>query len=45
VAATAIGTLVTAVTSPLRRWFGLAERLLYLATIAWLLVAAIDVAT
>jgi hypothetical protein len=30
---------------PLRRWFGLVERLLYLVSFAWLMVAAIDVAS
>jgi hypothetical protein len=44
VAATAVGTLVTRVVGPLRAVFGLVERLLYLTSIAWLLVAAIAVA-
>jgi hypothetical protein len=45
VAATAGVTLVTRVVLPLRGVFGLAERLLYASSIAWLLVAAIDVAS
>jgi hypothetical protein len=43
VAATAVGTLVTRVVVPLRAVFGLVERLLYATSIAWLLIAAVDV--
>jgi hypothetical protein len=43
VAASAIATLVTRVVVPLRSVFGAAERLLYLTSIAWLLVAAVAV--
>src|SRR4051794_30164293 len=39
---TAIGTGVTRVVLPLRRVFGLVERLLYAATIAFLLVVAVE---
>jgi hypothetical protein len=42
VAATAIATLLTRVIVPLRRVFGLAERLLYATSLAWLIVGAID---
>jgi hypothetical protein len=42
VAATAIATLVTRVLPPLRAVFGLAERALYVTSIAWLALAAID---
>jgi hypothetical protein len=41
VAATAIATLVTQVMRSLRPVFGLVERLLYLAIVAWLLIAAL----
>jgi hypothetical protein len=44
VAATAIGTLATRVLAPLRPVFGLVERLLYVTSIAWLLLAAVHVA-
>lgn len=44
VAATAVGTLLTRVVLPLRGIFGLVERLLYLTSIIWLLVAAISLA-
>lgn len=44
VAATAIGTLLTRVIVPLRAMFGLVERLLYATSIAWLIVASVDVA-
>jgi hypothetical protein len=40
VAASAVATLLTRVIRPLRQVFGLAERLLYLTSIAWLLIAA-----
>jgi hypothetical protein len=42
VAVTAIGTFVTRVVGPLRPTFGLVERLLYVTSVAWLLVAAVD---
>jgi hypothetical protein len=42
VAVTAIGTLITRVIPPARAIFGLVERLLYLTSIAWLLVVAAD---
>jgi hypothetical protein len=42
VVVTAIGTGVTRVVLPLRRVFGLVERLLYAATIAFLLTVAIE---
>jgi hypothetical protein len=45
VAATAIATLVTRVVNPLRGVFGVVERLLYLTSLVWLLVAAIDLIT
>ena len=41
-AVTAIATLGTRLIRPLRRVFGLVERLLYCAFLAWLLVAATD---
>lgn len=41
VAATAVATLVTRLLSPLRPLFGAAERLLYLSSIVWLLIAAL----
>lgn len=40
VAASAVATLLTRVIRPLRQVFGLAERLLYLTSIAWMLMAA-----
>jgi hypothetical protein len=43
VVATAVATLVTRVAVPLRAVFGLAERALYVAFLAWLAIAAIDV--
>jgi hypothetical protein len=42
VAATAVATLLIRLVAPLRRVFGLAERLLYAASIAWLAIAAFD---
>jgi hypothetical protein len=44
VAASAAGTLVARVVAPLRPVFGLVERLLYLTSIAWLLIAALALA-
>lgn len=44
VVATALGTLVTRITPRLRPVFGLVERLLYVTTVAWLIVAAVDLA-
>jgi hypothetical protein len=44
VAAAAVATLVTRLIPPLRRVFGLAERLLYAASLAWLVIAAVDLA-
>jgi hypothetical protein len=44
VAATAIATLVTRLAAPLRPVFGLAERALYVTSIAWLAIAAVDLA-
>jgi uncharacterized protein DUF998 len=44
VAATAIGTLVSRAVPQLRSAFGFVERLLYATSIAWLLIAAIDLA-
>ena len=44
VALTALATLATRLITPLRPVFGLAERALYLTSILWLLLAAIDVA-
>jgi hypothetical protein len=41
---TAIATLATRVVAPLRPVFGLVERLLYVSSFAWLVVAAIDLA-
>jgi hypothetical protein len=43
VAATAIATLLAHRLLP--RWFGLVERLLYAAYVAWLLLVAIKLAT
>jgi hypothetical protein len=45
VAAAAIATLLTRVIVPLRRVFGLAERLLYATSLAWLIVSAVDLIT
>lgn len=42
VVVTAIATGVTRVVSPLRRAFGAVERLLYAASIAWLIVVAVE---
>lgn len=42
VAGTAIATLLARVIVPVRSVFGLVERLLYVASIAWLVVAAAD---
>jgi hypothetical protein len=42
VAVTAIGTLVTRLVPSFRAFFGLVERLLYIAMIAWLIVGAAD---
>jgi hypothetical protein len=42
VAATAVATLLTRLIVPLRRVFGAAERLLYATSLAWLVVAAVD---
>ncbi len=42
VAATAIATLLTRIIVGLRQVFGLAERLLYATSLAWLLIAAAD---
>jgi hypothetical protein len=44
VAGTAIATLVTRIVVPARAIFGLAERLLYATSIAWLAIAAIYLA-
>lgn len=44
VAASAVATLVTRLLPPLRAVFGAAERLLYLSTIVWLLIAALALA-
>jgi hypothetical protein len=44
VAATAIATLLTRLVPPARAAFGLAERLLYVTSIAWLAIAALDLA-
>ena len=41
VVVTAVGTAVTIVVPPFRRVFGLVERLLYVTSLAWLLVAAV----
>lgn len=41
VAGCSLATLVFAVAPPLRRWFGAIERLLYVATAAWLAVVAV----
>jgi len=43
VAGTAIATLLTRLIVPLRAIFGLVERALYATSLAWLLVATIDV--
>ena len=45
VAVTAVATLVTYVVPRLRSVFGIAERLLYLTSIAWLMLAAADLAS
>jgi hypothetical protein len=45
VAATAVATLVTRLAPPLQRVFGLAERALYATSLAWLVLAALDLAT
>jgi hypothetical protein len=45
VVVTAIGTLMTRVIAPWRGLFGLVERLLYAAFVAWLLTAAISLAS
>jgi Protein of unknown function (DUF998) len=45
VAVSAGATLVARVVEPLRPIFGLTERVLYLTSIAWLVVGAIDLAT
>jgi hypothetical protein len=42
VAACALAAAVTRVAPPLRRWFGAAERALYVTSIGWLGVAAAD---
>src|SRR3954452_22756285 len=44
VAVAAVATLAARLIRPLRPVFGLVERLLYVTSVAWLLVAAIDVA-
>jgi Protein of unknown function (DUF998) len=44
VAGTAIATAVFRVLPPLRPWFGLVERLLYVATAAWIAAVALHVA-
>ena len=44
VAGTAIATAVFRVVPPLVPWFGLVERLLYLATVVWIAAVAIHVA-
>jgi hypothetical protein len=44
VAGTAVATLLTRIAAPARAVFGLAERLLYATSIAWLAIAAIDLA-
>jgi uncharacterized protein DUF998 len=43
VAASAIATAVTRLAPPLRRVFGLVERVLYATSIAWLAIAAADI--
>jgi hypothetical protein len=45
VAATAIATLLTRIVAPWRRVFGAAERALYVTSVAWLAIAALDLAT
>jgi hypothetical protein len=42
VVVTAVGTLLTRVAVPLRAFFGLVERLLYAASVAFLLVVAVE---
>lgn len=44
VAASAIATLVARIVRRLRATFGLVERLLYLTSVVWLLIAAVDLA-
>lgn len=44
VAASAVATLLTRAVPPFRPVFGLVERLLYVTSIAWLVIAAVSLA-